>query len=102
MTGELVLVTGISGFIGYRVAVLALEAGYRVRGSIRRAEQAEHLRSLPSVQPFLDRLEFVVVPDILANGAFDEALKGVDLVEHLASPLATSVGDLLASNRAAC
>ena len=88
----LILITGVSGFIGYRVLVAALEAGYRVRGAIRRPEQAVSIKSLPSVREHLSNLDFVVVPDILAPGAYDKALKGVGYVEHIASPLAASIG----------
>ena len=88
----LILITGVSGFIGYRVLLAALEAGYRVRGAIRRSEQAASIKTLPSVQKHLSNLDFVVVPDILAPGAYDKALKGVDYVEHVASPLAGSIG----------
>jgi len=33
-----------------------------------------------------DRFEVVVVDDIAKEGAFDEAVKGVDAIEHIASP----------------
>jgi nucleoside-diphosphate-sugar epimerase len=32
-------------------------------------------------------LECVIVPDITADGAYDEAVKGVDSIIHIASPL---------------
>ncbi|KAI9843491.1 MAG: hypothetical protein M1838_002609 [Thelocarpon superellum] len=89
MAGELVLITGVTGFIGFRVLVTALQAGYRVRGVIRRAEQAESLKATASVKPYVKQLEFVVVPDILKDGAFDEAVQDVVYIEHLASPLAS-------------
>ena len=70
----LILITGVSGFIVYRVLVAALEAGYRVRGAIRRSEQAMSIKSLPLAQKHLSNLDFVVIPDILAPGSYDKAL----------------------------
>jgi nucleoside-diphosphate-sugar epimerase len=40
-------------------------------------------------------VDFVVVPDITVNGAFDKALKDVAGVLHVASPLPKEVGHLL-------
>jgi uncharacterized protein YbjT (DUF2867 family) len=73
------------------VLVTALQAGYRVRASVRRSEQSEQIKSAKSIQPYLNKLEFIVVPDITVDGAFDAALKDVIFVEHIASPLARPV-----------
>ena len=45
------------------------------------------------MQPYLGNLSFVIVKDITKDGAFDEAVKGVDYVIHLASPLAKPSDD---------
>lgn len=37
------------------------------------------------------QLEFVVIPEFTAKGAFDEALADITVIIHLASPLATEV-----------
>ena len=37
--------------------------------------------------PSLDRIEFVIVPDITVPGAFDNVLDGVKYIQHIASPL---------------
>ena len=87
MPGELVLVIGATGFIGFRTLVAVLEAGYRARAAVRRAEQITTLKATASLKPYLHALEFVVVSDILAAGAFDAALQDVTYVVHLASPL---------------
>ncbi|KAI9762539.1 MAG: hypothetical protein M4579_000342 [Chaenotheca gracillima] len=88
MGGDLVLITGGTGFIGSRTLVKALETGYHVRAAIRSEHAAETLRALPSVKPYLDHLEFTIVPDILKEDAYDKALEGVKYILHLASPLA--------------
>jgi nucleoside-diphosphate-sugar epimerase len=89
MSKPLVLITGATGHIGFRTLVLALQAGYRARVSSRKLAQAEALRHAESIKPYLDSIEFVEVPDILADGAFDEAVRDVDYVIHLASPIPT-------------
>ncbi|KAJ7829525.1 NAD-P-binding protein [Mycena olivaceomarginata] len=38
------------------------------------------------VHPYGEKFEIVVFPNITVEGAFDEAVKGVDAIEHTASP----------------
>jgi uncharacterized protein YbjT (DUF2867 family) len=92
-SSQLVLVTGGSGHVGFRTLAFALATGYRVRAAVRSPEKAEQIKAAKSVQGHLDKLEFVMVPDILADGAYDEAVKGVDFVLHVASPISFPVGD---------
>jgi nucleoside-diphosphate-sugar epimerase len=73
--------------------ILALEAGYRVRAVIRKAEQASKLIAHPRVQAHTTRLEFVTVPDLSISAAFDPFLIGVSGILHLASPLAIQVSE---------
>lgn len=87
MAGELVLITGISGFLGFRVLFSALEHGYRVRGVLRRDVQISQIRAVPALKPYLDQLEIVIVPDITKDGAFDAATRDVEYILHVASPL---------------
>ncbi|BCS29657.1 uncharacterized protein APUU_71227A [Aspergillus puulaauensis] len=93
MPSSTILITGATGFIGAHVVRDSLEAGYTVRLSIRRAKQATQLRQL--FPQYAGQLDFVVVPDITENGAFDDALQGVTFVFHLASPMGTP-GDQIA------
>lgn len=79
-----VLVTGANGYVAVWVTKALLESGYSVRGTVRSASKGEHLKKL--FASYGDKLELVVVADITKEGAFDEAVKGVDLVEHTASP----------------
>jgi nucleoside-diphosphate-sugar epimerase len=46
---QLLLITGGSGFIGYRITVEALEAGYTVRATVRNHGKAEKILSAPSI-----------------------------------------------------
>ncbi|CAI7620462.1 unnamed protein product [Penicillium palitans] len=83
MSNELIFITGATGFIGSATAVAALKEGYRLRVCLRKpSEQLETLLS-----EYSDQVEFVIIPDLTDETAFDDKLNGVDYVLHLASPL---------------
>ncbi|CAE6401041.1 unnamed protein product [Rhizoctonia solani] len=79
-----VLVTGASGFIAVWVVKTFLEAGYSVRGTVRSTPKGDYLVDL--FKSYGDKFQYVIVEDIAKEGAFDEAVKGVDAVAHTASP----------------
>ncbi|KDQ50510.1 hypothetical protein JAAARDRAFT_63125 [Jaapia argillacea MUCL 33604] len=79
----LILVTGASGFLGSYVVYDALEAGYRVRGTAR-SGKVDLLKQ--GYSQYQDRFEVAPVDDV-ATGDFAEALKGVEAVIHVASPI---------------
>ncbi|KAI1119942.1 hypothetical protein F5Y10DRAFT_273565 [Nemania abortiva] len=86
MTCELVLITGVSSFVGFAVTLSTLKAGYRVRAVVRRESQIEKLKqALPS--QFLAQVEFSVIPNLGAAGAFESKLESVDHIIHVASPV---------------
>ncbi|KAF2164370.1 hypothetical protein M409DRAFT_25249 [Zasmidium cellare ATCC 36951] len=87
----LLLITGASGHLGFRVLVLALQAGYRARIALRKPEQAERIKNSPSARPYTADIEAVQVPDVIATGAYDEAVKGVQHIIHIASPMPTKL-----------
>ncbi|GJN94209.1 hypothetical protein Rhopal_007283-T1 [Rhodotorula paludigena] len=90
---QLVLVSGASGFVGTAVTLAYLEAGYRVRGTVRSQDKADAWAK-KHANAFKDgQLEWAIVKDIAAPGAFDEAIKGVDIVAHTASPFHFDVKD---------
>lgn len=62
-----------------------------MRASVRREAQGEQLKSHPKIQPYAAKLEFVTVPDITKEGAFDNVLDDVVYIQHIASPLAKPV-----------
>ena len=96
MSSPNLLITGATGHIGFRVLVEALRAGYFVRAAIRSEGKAKELLAAPSIKALApgEKLSFVVVPDILAEGAYDEALQGITYVVHLASPLSNPSDDM--------
>ncbi|CAN9233985.1 unnamed protein product [Alternaria alternata] len=85
MSQSLVFITGSTGFIGSHVVIQTLEAGYKVRLSVRKESQIEGLKKLFSKH--IGNVDFVVIPDLSISSAFDSALKDVDYVLHLASPM---------------
>src|SRR5271163_4862360 len=84
----LVLITGATGHIGFATLLALLKTGsYRARISSRKLSAAQSLGSHPLLAPYTDLLEFVEVSDFLAPGAFNSAVRGVDYILHLASPI---------------
>ncbi|KAG6328854.1 hypothetical protein ID866_10235 [Astraeus odoratus] len=79
-----VLVSGANGYVAMWVVQEFLEHGYAVRGTVRSAERGKHLKK--QFAKYGDKLEIVVVEDITKEGAFDEAVKGIDAIAHTASP----------------
>lgn len=88
--GSTVCVTGVNGYIGSHVADQLLEAGYHVRGAVRSTSKADWLYELFDKKYGKGKFEAVEVPDMVADGAYDEAVKGVDGICHLASILTFS------------
>ncbi|TEB22503.1 D-lactaldehyde dehydrogenase [Coprinellus micaceus] len=93
-----VLVTGANGYIPIWTVSSFLSRGYSVRGTVRSSAKGDHLLQYFSEyakEGGKDRvkLELVVVEDITKEGAFDEAVKGVDGIAHMASPFHENVDD---------
>ncbi len=90
--GELVLVTGGSGFIGAHCIVQLLEAGYRVRTTLRSLSREAEVRAMlhaGGVQSAAG-LSFVTA-DLLKDAGWAEAVAGCAFVLHVASPFPASV-----------
>ncbi|KAH6693494.1 aldehyde reductase [Plectosphaerella plurivora] len=86
--GSLILVTGATGFIATHVIAKFLSRGYKVRGTVRNLEQASWLvndRFKASAET--GDLHLITVPDLAAEHAFDDAVKGVSAIVHIASIL---------------
>jgi nucleoside-diphosphate-sugar epimerase len=92
MADELVLVTGGSGFIGTHCILQLLQAGYRVRTTVRslkrEADVRAMLRSGGAAEPG-NRLAFFVA-DLEDDAGWPDAVAGCDYVLHVASPLPPS------------
>src|SRR4051794_23902353 len=95
MPGDLVLVTGGTGLIGIKTIQLALQPGYTVRAAARSQVKAHAVLATPTVKSLVasgSKITFVIVPDILADNAYDEAVKGVKYILHVASPVIKGEG----------
>ncbi|KAK8123017.1 cinnamyl-alcohol dehydrogenase [Apiospora sp. TS-2023a] len=96
MSSPDLLITGATGFIGFRILLGALKHGYSVRAAFRSPEKGKFLLSHPKVLALgvvPEKLSLVEVPDICREGAYDEAIKGVRYVIHSASPLPSPLLD---------
>ncbi|MGW2569040.1 NAD-dependent epimerase/dehydratase family protein [Streptomyces sp. NPDC001537] len=81
-----VLVTGGSGFVGCHLVGRLLERGHRVRTTVRSISNPVKVRPLKELQnQFPGQLELFEA-DLLKEGSFDEAMKGCEVVFHVASP----------------
>jgi nucleoside-diphosphate-sugar epimerase len=92
MSNELVLVTGGSGFIGAHCILQLLDAGYRVRTTVRSLKREADVSAMLKVggaDPG-DRLSFVAA-DLTSDTGWTDAVAGCDFVLHVASPLPPSV-----------
>ncbi|KAI0466983.1 putative cinnamoyl-CoA reductase [Xylaria cf. heliscus] len=89
------LITGATGFIGFHVLLKALEEGWVVRATVRSISKSGVLADHPKIKgsTWSDRLSFVEVPDICDENAYEQAIKGVTHVIHLASPLPSPLLD---------
>ncbi len=86
---ELVLVTGGTGYVaGWCIAAL-LERGYDVRTTVRSTSREAAVREAVGAS---DRLGFAVA-DLTSDDGWAAAMKDVDYVLHVASPLGISQTD---------
>jgi len=83
-----VLVTGASGFIAQHTILRVLEAGYRVRGTVRALSRADEVRQVIAAHAGAAAARFdLVAADLLRDEGWPEAVRGCRYVLHMASPL---------------
>lgn len=85
-----VLLTGATGYIAKHIVLQLLEAGYHVRGTVRDLSRGAEVTE--AVKPHLSnanaletRLTFVAL-DLTADAGWTEAMDGIDVLMHTASP----------------
>jgi nucleoside-diphosphate-sugar epimerase len=81
-----VLVTGASGFIAMHCVLALLEAGYRVRGTVRALSRGDAVRGALAAQAEVGGLDLVEA-DLTRDDGWDDAVRGCKYVLHVASPL---------------
>jgi len=84
VSGESVLVTGGSGFIGSHCILDLLRAGYRVRTTVRSPDREATVRELLGAEN-AGQLSFATA-DLTSDEGWGEAVSGCDFVLHVASP----------------
>ncbi|KAI0044603.1 NAD(P)-binding protein [Auriscalpium vulgare] len=89
--GSTVLVTGGSGYIGAWVIKYLVERRYSVVAAVRNDEQGSFI--VNRFPFYAGKVTYVNVPDISKDGAYDEAVSGVDAIIHIASPVILSWTD---------
>jgi NADPH-dependent methylglyoxal reductase len=92
-----VLLTGASGFVGLHVLDTLLSEGYNVVAAVRSSSREKDVRAVAKSHPD-SKLSFVHVPDIAADGAYDQVFKShkeITAVIHTASPVNFSAEDLI-------
>jgi dihydroflavonol-4-reductase len=92
MSGECVLVTGGSGFIGAHCILRLLGTGYRVRTTVRSLEREAGVRAMlkaGGAEPG-SALSFVAA-DLLSDAGWPQAVAQCDFVLHVASPFPAGV-----------
>lgn len=92
MLDHTIFITGGTGFIGSHVVKAALIAGYCVRMSIRKPEQAETITKY--YPEYASKIETVILPDITKSESFKDALDNIDYIFHLASPMPGNGSDV--------
>jgi dihydroflavonol-4-reductase len=92
-----VLLTGASGYIAKHIALQLLEAGYHVRGSLRSLSRGAEVTA--AIKPHLSddsdleaRLTYVAL-DLTSDDGWTEALAGIDVLMHTASPFPLDTPD---------
>jgi dihydroflavonol-4-reductase len=91
MPDTTVLLTGISGFLASHIALKLLKSGHTVRGSVRNNKKGEHVRQvLEHHGADTSKLSFLTL-DLMSDDNWQEAMDGVSVLVHTASPFLTSI-----------
>ncbi|KAJ9608479.1 hypothetical protein H2200_007467 [Cladophialophora chaetospira] len=86
--GDWVLVTGANGYIATHIVDVLLEEGYNVRGTVR--SQKSWLNDYFDKKYRTGRFETKIVKALNDEGAFDEVIKGVGGIVHVAADVSFS------------
>ncbi|KAK7036584.1 hypothetical protein VNI00_011517 [Paramarasmius palmivorus] len=88
-----VLITGGTGYLGAWIlrTVLESESGYIAIAVVRSESKGKYLRE--KFKTFGDRFQIVCIPDMQKDGAFDEIVRDVHGIIHVASPIHNEEGE---------
>lgn len=88
-----VLVTGATGYVAGWIVKRLLQQGFTVHAPVRNPDSLESLRFLRGIEKETDGKILFFKADLLAEGSYDKAMEGCELVFHTASPFINSVKD---------
>lgn len=87
-TKPIVVITGVTGFLGSHVLEQFLRDGtYAVRGTVRDKNSEEKIAPLKTALGHLFNSVTLVNADLLDANSLDQAIAGADYVVHTASPV---------------
>ncbi|KAH6907325.1 D-lactaldehyde dehydrogenase [Coprinopsis sp. MPI-PUGE-AT-0042] len=84
-SNDKVLVTGANGFVALWIVKTLLERGNSVRAAVRSDAKGRNLQKLFS--SYGNKLEICIVPDMTSDGAWNDAVQGVQAIAHTATPV---------------
>ncbi|KOM25843.1 hypothetical protein LR48_Vigan197s001200 [Vigna angularis] len=90
--GEVVCVTGASGYIASWLVKFLLECGYTVKATVRDTNDPEKVDHFLSLDGANERLHLVKA-NLLEEGSFDSTIEGCHVVFHTASPFFNDAKD---------
>ena len=88
-----VMVTGATGYVAGWIVKKLLEEGMTVHAPVRDPESKEKLQYLNAIAEQSPGNVTYFKADLLAEGSYDEAMQGCELVFHTASPFINAVKD---------
>jgi nucleoside-diphosphate-sugar epimerase len=72
---EVLVITGINGYLASVLGHILLAKGYSIRGTVRSLRSANALLE-GAYAPFKEQVTIYEVPDITVDGAFDDVVRG--------------------------
>ncbi|UZR97933.1 SDR family oxidoreductase [Chondrinema litorale] len=83
---DIVLLTGVTGFLGSHTTIQLLEKGYKVIGTLRKMQRASDMLSVIGTHTANFKNLSFVEADLTDENIWFEITKGVDYIQHVASP----------------
>ncbi|KAG2394534.1 Tetraketide alpha-pyrone reductase [Vigna angularis] len=90
--GQVVCVTGASGYIASWLIKFLLECGYTIKATVRDTNDPEKVDHLLSLDGANERLH-IVKANLLEEGSFDSVVEGCHAMFHTASPFFNDAKD---------
>ncbi|KAI1323759.1 NAD(P)-binding protein [Xylariaceae sp. FL0255] len=96
MSARRVLITGANGYIAAQTVARFLSAGWTVRGTVRdlSSSSTRALAAHFAAEQSKGLFELIAVPDIRVPGAFNSAVRDVNAIAHLATPVVFDSSDV--------